>query len=202
MKIVLQIVLVFGSAVTCLAQATPPDAAPDLTVIRYNWSKERINWEGNPFSGPFESFEDMRRRRVDERRLERARGSGNVGEAAKVEREMRAEQVLNAKPPAPPRYGFIYKATVKNNSEKVIKAVDWDYVFVNGLSQEPPTRLEFTSDETIGAGKSKDLVVMTLQPPAKTVSVYALQKNERQGLDGYAVVMRIQFADGSEWKRP
>lgn len=200
MKIGLMFLLLLSVTVTIFAQASISEA-PDLAVVRYSWSKERINWEGNPFSGPVESFEDVRRRRVDERRLERAKGSGNIGEAAKVEREMRAEQVINARPPAPPRYGFIYKVTVKNTGTKAIKVVDWDYVFVNGTSEDPPTRLEFTSEENIGIGKTKDLTVMTVQPPAKTVSVYALQKNERQGLDGYAVVIRIAFADGTEWKR-
>ena len=97
------------SGVVSAQSPVAPPAGPELTVIKHSWTKERINWEGDPFGGSVESFDDVRRRRVDERRVERARGSGNIGEANKVERESRAERVIKERPPAPPRYAFLYK---------------------------------------------------------------------------------------------
>ncbi len=191
--------LCFGSAVSAQSSAVPAEA-PALTVVKHSWTKERINWEGDPFGGPVENFDDVRRRRVDERRVERARGAGNIGEAAKVEREMRAEQVIKSRPPAPPRYAFLYKISVTNTSEKTIKAIDWDYIFFSSNTQSETGRLEFTNAEKIGPGKSKELHVMARKPPAKTVSVYALDKSERQGLDGQVVIMRIEYTDGSVWQ--
>lgn len=188
------------SAVTAQSTAVPPDD-PELTIVKHSWTKERINWEGDPFGGPVENFDELRRRRVDERRVERARGSGNIGEAAKVERETRAEQVIKSRPPAPPRYAFLYKVFVQNTSNKKVKAIDWDYVFFSSKTEEI-ARLEFTSEEKIGPGKTKELSVTARQAPAKTVSVYALDKSERQGLDGQVVVMRIEYTDGSVWQRP
>ncbi len=187
-----------------VATAQSPEvltAAPELTIVKYSWTKERINWEGDPFGGPVESFDDLRRRRVDERRIERARGTGNIGEAAKVERETRAEQVIKARPPAPPRYAFLYKVVFQNTSSKTIKAIDWDYVVANSKTQETE-RLEFAHDSKIEPGKTKELSVTARKPPARTVSVYALDKNERLGLDGQVVVVRIQYTDGSVWQRP
>lgn len=192
--------LCLGSVVTTQSPAVPTDA-PELTIVKHSWTKERINWEGDPFGGPVENFDDLRRRRVDERRVERARGSGNIGEAAKVERETRAEQVIKSRPPAPPRYAFLYKAFVQNTSNKTIKAIDWDYIFSSSNADVETTRLEFTSEEKIGPGKTKELSVTARRPPAKTVSVYALDKNERQGLDGQVIVLRIQYTDGSVWQR-
>lgn len=173
-----------------------------VAVVKHSWTKERINWEADPFSGPVENFDDMRRRRADERRLERARGSGNIAEAAKVEREMRSEQVIKARPPAPPRYVFHYKVSVKNNTDKTIKSIDWDYVFFSANTQSEAGRLEFTSEEKIGPGKSKEINVMARKPPAKTISVYALDKRERQGLDGEIVIVRVEYTDGTVWQRP
>jgi hypothetical protein len=192
--------LCFGSVVFAQSPSVATDL-PELTVVKHSWSKERINWEGDPFGGTVETFDDLRRRRADERRVERAKGTGNIGEAAKVERETRAEQVLKSRPPAPPRYAFLYKVSVQNTSTKTIKAIDWDYVFSSGTSEDT-TRLEFTSEEKIGPGKTKELSVTARKPPAQTISVYALDKSERQGLDGQVVVMRIQYSDGSVWQRP
>jgi hypothetical protein len=187
------------------AQSVSPATSepPDAVVVKHGWSKERINWEGDPFGAPVETFDDLRRRMADQRRVDRARGSGNVGEVAKVEREMRSEQVIKAaQPPAPPRYGFLYRASVKNTGGKTISAVDWDYVFLNSDTQVEIGRLQFTSDEKIGPGKSKELNAMSRKPPAPTVSVYALGKNERQGLDGQVVLVRIEYTDHTIWQRP
>lgn len=187
-----------------VASANGPVASIDapVAVIKHSWSKERINWEGDPFGGPVENFEDMRRRRVDERRVERARGSGNVGEANRVEREMRAEQVIKARPPKPPRYVFLYKLTIKNTSDKTIKLIDWDYVFFSANTQSEAGRIQFTSEEKIAPGKNKEIQAMASKPPARTISVYALDKNERQGLDGQIVIMRVEYSDGTVWERP
>lgn len=191
-------------AVAAQAQSVSPAISepPDVVVVKHSWSKERINWEGDPFGGPVETFDDLRRRMADQRRVDRARGTGNVGEANKVEREMRAEQVIKARPPAPPRYGFLYKVSVKNTGERTIKVVDWDYFFFNGTTQSETGRLQFTSEEKIGSGKNRDLNAMSRKPPAPTVSVYALDKNERQGLDGQVVLVRIEYTDGTVWQRP
>ncbi len=191
-------------AVAAQAQSAPPPISEptDAVVVKHSWSKERINWEGDPFGGPVETFDDLRRRMADQRRVDRARGTGNVGEASKVEREMRAEQVIKARPPAPPRYGFLYRVSVKNMGAKTIKLVDWDYVFFDGATQSESGRLEFTSEEKIGPGKNKELNAMSRKPPAPTVSIYELNKNERQGLDGQVVLIRIEYTDGTVWQRP
>ena len=192
--------LFLSSAVSAQAPAIQTDA-PELTILKHGWTKERIDWEGNPFGGTVESFEDFRRRTIDERRLARAKGSGNTGETTKLERENRVEQVIKSRPPAPPRYAFLYKVVIQNTSNKTIKSIDWDYVVSNSKTQETE-RLEFAHDTKIAPGKTKELNVTARKPPARTVSVYALDKNERQGLDGQVVVVRIQYTDGSVWQRP
>ena len=191
--------LVLGSGV--VAQSPAPSTDLSVTIVKYSWSKERINWEGDPFAGAFESFEDVRRRAVDARRVERARGSGNMGEAAKVEREMRAEQVIKARPPKPARYAFVYKVGIKNDSDKTITEFDWDYVFFDAATGAEIGRRQFTGVEKIGPGKSKELTFQVSSPPAKTISVYALDKNERRGLSEAVVLVRVAYTDGSVWLR-
>lgn len=184
------------------AQLISSPEVSDVVVVKQSWSKERIGWEGDPFGSPVETFDDLRRRMADQRRVDRARGTGNVGEANKVEREMRSEQVIKARPPAPPRYGFLYRVSLRNTGEKTIKAVDWDYIFIDSTSQIVTGRLEFTSEEKIGPGKSKQISAMSRRPPAATVSIYQLDKTERQGLDGQVVIVRIEYTDGTVWQHP
>lgn len=192
------------AAVTVQGQSATTDVqvSSDVTVIKFSWSKERINWEGDPFGGPVENFDDVRRRRVDERRVERAKGLGNIGEANKVEEEMRAEQVIKSRPPAPPRYAFLYRASVKNTGAKTIREIDWDYVFLDTVTGEELGRREFTSTENIAPGKSKELSFTINKAPAQRISVYALDKKERQGLTEKLNIVRVQYSDGSVWPHP
>jgi hypothetical protein len=183
-------------------QQQQPQSPPGLTIVKHSWSKERINWEGNPFGGTVENFEDVRRRMADQRRVDRARAAGNTGEAAKVEREMRAEQVIKSRPPSPPRYSFLYKISIRNTGEKTFKEIDCDYVFTDSATGAEVGRRQFTAVERIGPGKQKEFTFFSPSPPTHTVSVDKLNKRERDTISGHVVVIRILYADGSVWPQP
>jgi hypothetical protein len=195
------LILCLGGAVQ--AQSAAPSAdAPDVAIVKYSWMKDRLNWEGDPFGGTVENFDDIRRRMVDQRRMERARGEGKTGEALKIEREMRTEQVLKARPPKPARYAFSYSLSVKNTGSKTIKEIDWDYVFFDAITGAELGRREFTAVEKISAGKNKQLTFLITAPPTQSISVHALNKKERDGLIEQVVIMRVLYEDGSVWNRP
>ncbi len=190
------------------AQGSPPAqvaaaaAPPDLVVLKYSWAKERINWERDPFAPTVEGMNDVRRRQGDLRRAERARGGGNTAEAAQVDQQQRAEQVIRARPPAPPRYAFHYKISVRNAGQRAIKEIDWDYVFTDAATGETLGRREFTGVEKIAPGKEKELNFLTVSPPAQRISLQSLNKKERDGMSEQVVVVRILYDDGTVWKRP
>ncbi|MDT7807702.1 MAG: hypothetical protein QOJ70_1515 [Acidobacteriota bacterium] len=193
----------------CLGASTQsqlPDAASvdagGVVVVKFNWSKERIEWESDPFSGTTESFSDMRRRAADDKRRERAQASGNIGEANKIEREARAEQVIKARPPAPPRYAFLYKATVRNAGAKTVKEFDWDYVFFDAETRQELGRRQFTSAAKIAPGKTREFSFTVPAPPTQKIGVQALDSKERDGLSEQVFVVRILYDDGTEWHRP
>ena len=185
------------------ASASAASALPasGVEVLKYSWSKDRIGWESDPFGGPVDSFDDIRRRNADTRRVERARATGNLAEAAKVEREMRSEQVIRARPPKAPRYAFTYKLSVRNSSPKAIKEIDLDYVFYDAATGQELDRREFTGVEKIGPGKGKELIFLVGTPPTNRISVHSLGKNERDGLREDVVVVRVLYADGTVWQR-
>jgi hypothetical protein len=202
MRILALCCLFLALAGAARAQSPAAAAPPDVAVEKYSWSKERIGWEGDPFGGPVEGFDDVRRRHVDQRRLERARAVGNIGEANKVEREMRAEQVIKARPTAPPRYVFNYKVSLRNNGAKAIREVDWDYVFYDVTSGQELGRRQFTGVEKIAPGKHKELSFLVSSPPTQSISVYSLGKKEREGLREQVVLVRILYEDGTVWQPP
>jgi len=63
-------------------------------------------------------------------------------------------------------------------------------------------RHQFTSDETIKPGKSKEVSVLYLKPPVKTVDARSLKEKEKDSFTGRFVIARLQFSDGSVWQLP
>ncbi len=185
------------------AQQSSAPAPPAVEVVKFGWSKERVGWERDPFGGPVENFDELRVRARNERRILDAKRAGNTAEVDRIERESRADAANIAKlrdEKGPPRYGFMYKAAIKNNGAQAIKSIDWDYIFLDAATGDELGRHQFTSDERISPGKRKELQVFIARPPTKTVSAYALNSKERVGLDERVLLVRVVYADGTTWE--
>jgi hypothetical protein len=190
-RAIIVLLLVLFAAMNISAQ-TPPASVmpPDVQIIKNSWSKERINWEKNPFGTTEGFFEDVRNR------ASRERSSSSV----MIERNRREQQ--KERPPAPPRYAFHYKLSIYNAGLKAIKEIDWDYVFTDSATGTESGRRQFTSVEKIAPGKRKELSILVSSPPTQTISVYALGKNERDGLGEQIIISRILYTDGTSWQAP
>ena len=197
MKVLVVLISIFVVAGVAQAQS---DSAVEL--VKYSWSKERLNWEGNPFGGPNENFHQMQFRARSEKRVSDAKRS-NSPEVGKFEKEAKADAAIveNAnKQSAPPRYYFMYRASMKNLSTKAIKEIDWDYIFLDDATGEELDRRQFTSVQNIGPGKQKDLTFTLPTPPTRRVSIYSLDKKERNGIGERVIIVRVTYADGSVWE--
>ena len=190
------LLLVSGVAVG-QSPSAPPDAAA-LEVLKFSWSKERINWEHDPFGGPIENFDEMRARSRSERQVQGAKQGGKVQQDAKAD----AANLALLHQTTPSQYVFTYKTTVRNLSNKTIKSVDWDYIFLDKSTNTELGRQQFTSEERIGPGKSKELIVAIRKPPTHTISVTALNKGEGDSLMGRIVILGVQYSDGTAWQAP
>ena len=168
---------------------------PGVEVVKSSWSKVRIGWERDPFGGPLENFDEMRSRVRNERRI--AQGGGE-----RAKREAKADEANLAKQreKPPSQYYFIYKAKLKNTHTSAITQIDWDHVFFERGTENEVGRQEFTSDEQIGPGKTKELTVTITSPPTRTISVTSLNLEERDRLSEKIVLVRVQFADGRVWQ--
>ena len=168
-----------------------------MEIMKSSWSKVRIGWERDPFAGPLENFDEMRSRARNERRV--AQGGG---ERAKREAKADDANLARQREKAPPQYYFIYKTKIKNNHTSAITQIDWDHVFYERGSENEVGRQQFTSNEQVGPGKTKELSVTVTSPPARSVSVTSLNLEERDRLSEKIVVLRVKYADGSEWQMP
>lgn len=186
------------------AQAPASSTAPDVEVVKFSWSKERLNWEQNPFGGPNENFHEMQFRTRSEKRVSDAKRSGTTGQQATAEREAKADAAIiqaGRQSSGPARYYFIYKASLRNSSTKPIAEIDWDYVFVDSATGQELGRHQFTSTKIIAPGKSKELSFSLSAPPTRRISVSALNKHERSGVLDQVVVVRVKYADGTVWQQ-
>lgn len=195
-----------AAAAVCAQTQQPAESQPDasgVAVVKFGWDKERINWERDPFGGPVENFEEMRVRARNEKRIDDAKRGGSP-EVDRIRREARADEALleMARRKGPPRYGFRYKLSVRNEGAKAVRELDWDYVFTDSATNEELGRHKFTSEGRVAPGKGKDFSFFIPNPPTMRVSAYALDsKNERAGLQERVVLVRVVYEDGTVWQR-
>jgi hypothetical protein len=172
--------------------------ASSIEVLKFSWSKERIGWEHDPFGGPIENFDEMRARTRSERQVQGAKQGGKVQQDAKAD----AANLALLHKTTPSQYIFTYKTTVRNLSTKTVKVVDWDYVFLDKSTNTELGRQQFTSEEKIGPGKSKELIVSLKKPPTHTISVTSLNKGEADSLSGRILILGVHYSDGTSWQAP
>jgi hypothetical protein len=199
------LLLVLGMSISQQQSTVAPQESAGPEVVKFSWSKERIGWERDPFLGPVENFDEMRSRVRNEKRVDDAKRGGNSTGAEQVRREARADAANLARQRESkntPRYMFVYKARVKNNETNPIMAIDWDYIFLERGTENEVGRQQFTSEEQIGPGKTKELVVTIPTPPTHTISVMSLNKDEQEQLTGKVVLVRVKYADGRIWQSP
>ena len=198
MRTGIAIAILILSASMNFAQTGTTPAHGDVLIVKYDWSKERINWTGDPLSVPNESYNEMRDRVRTERRGQGTALQQRANRDAQQERKAQKEQRRSANPP---RYVFRYLLTVHNTGPKDIVEIDWDYVFSDEKTGENLGTHEFTSVEKIGAGRKKVLSIRASAPPTQTISAHALGSDERSGLVGRVMILRILYEDGTVWTR-
>jgi hypothetical protein len=178
------------------------DAASPLVVIKFSWEKERIR--PRPSTATLASQDELIQQSRREQQLQAARNAQQKGASSRLETQMGNHQdaKVKAQQTELPRDGYRYKVSLRNEGLKTIKSIDWDYYFVDPVTNQELARHQFTSDETIKPGKSKDISVLYLKAPVKTLDARSLGKKETAALTAQVVIVRLQFSDGSVWQRP
>jgi hypothetical protein len=174
----------------------PAQTPPDVEVLKFNWSRETVGWEKDPFKRPIESHEDMQRRERASRRPD-------------PRRTVNAEETIRSRQKGPTTHEYRYKVTVKNTGTKIIKSVDWDYIFLDASGENIIGYHQFTSDEKIEPGKIKQLTIITSSPPVRIVDAGETEGKapetakavavKGETVKGQVVIKRIEYKDGTVW---
>ena len=193
-------------ALFVICAASHPIVAQDtdnpLVIIKFGWEKERIS--RIPSMAPLASQDELIQQSRREQQLAAARNAQAKSTTAKLETQISNHQEAKAKAQQTelPRDAYRYKVTLRNDGAKTIKSIDWDYYFVDPVTNQELARHQFTSDDTIKPGKSKEVSVLYLKPPVKIVDARSLRRKEKAFFVAQVIIARLQFSDGSVWQRP
>jgi len=178
------------------------DAGSPVVVVKCSWNKERIR--PRPSVASLASQDELIQQSQREQQLAAARNAGDRGKVARLETQITNHQQAKAKAQQTelPRDGYRYKVTLRNDGERTIKSIDWDYIFIDPITKQELARHQFTSDERIKSGKSKEVSVLYFISPVKTVDARLLKKKDAVPFIEQVIVARIQFSDGSVWQHP
>ena len=78
--------------------------------------------------------------------------------------------------------GFTYQTRVRNESQKIIEIVFWEFQFAEAANPGNLARRQFLCGVDIRPGKEKDLEGFSLSGPGEVVSVETLQDKKGQNI--------------------
>lgn len=198
MKVLVLTVLL---ALTPVLQQQPPFVEreePDLQVVKFTWTKFRAyNDLIHSASDPGPSMNEPISINPTPPR--------NESQAVKNRRDMnerRAEMSATVKAAKQPQQRdsdrFLLQLEVKNAGTKVIKSMVWEY-------QPSAKTADYDLRQYVCAfkAKPKETKKFRLVSPSNPVKVIQAdaQAETGQSKDGEVVINRIEYADGSVWKR-
>ena len=162
----------------CLAQTSANHQLPDdIKVLKATWQYGFVE-PGNLRVGD------------PERHLEQNRAKGQLGPLDYETTLLRRPGNNNAA-----------VVTIHNDGSKAIKAIRYDFIFVNTENGKEWLRYKFRNRVRVGTGETKTLTNFVVD--GKSVAFRPPGVNPETGVNSEirVVINRIKYADGSVWQR-
>lgn len=198
LKSVLLLVLLAGGAAAQVSSTTPD--TPDMEVLQITWRRVDYNPKLNDRAIPNPERDQIRA--VNSARIQQAIQDrrNNPGQTA--------SPVLLREPPTPepppvirPWTGYVYDFKVRNTGTKTIRKVEWEYLFSDPGTKRKVGRRSYKSKVKILPGAVADLSVRSSLPPIGTIDARRAASGQSDQSPEQMVIQRIEYADGSVWKR-
>jgi len=186
--------LVLTTLILLIPFQQPPTAdreEADLMVLKFTWARQRQNQDliqgvqdpGPPLNDPVslklpqrnEPVEITKRKDMQERRDALARAEQN-----------------GSKSSTPRQDYYLMRLEMKNVGEKTIKSIVWEF---QPLAQAGYDVKQYVCAIKAKPKENKTLELVTPSAPVKVVSV------DKKSQDGKVVMNRIEYSDGTVWKR-
>ena len=197
------LLLLLGAPAAAQSETPAPASAPEthgLSVVKTNWHKRYYNpaLEEDPLRGANDAIHLERARRQTQRdnaaRQQQGRGPRRMPTQT-------IEGVL-ADARSENRDYYVYEVKVLNTGTKKIKALVWEYVVFDPVTQREVGRHSFETKAGIDLGKGKTLVGWSTLPPAGIVDARKPEKETRTQFTERVDIRRVVYEDGAVWERP
>lgn len=164
----------------------------DLAVVKFSWSRYRQNSDlihGADDPGP--SMNEPVSVKQPERKNEPAEIKSRRDVQERRADLMNAEQ--NAKTLPPQRDYYMLRLELKNVGQNITKSIVWE--FQPTVQTADVEAKQYVCKMKAKPNESKVFELMSPVAPVKVVSV------DKKAQEGKVVINRIEYADGSVWKR-
>ncbi len=213
----LLLLLLAAAPFAASAQTPAPAQAPSgVSVLKYNWRNAtyRPGWDSSGMSAVDRSVEDLRTSGSHDLGTPRVanpipspagRQRDRVEDraAAGASTEGRREEHTASRPSGPRgrKEEYTYQIQIKNAGEATIEAVDWEYLFLDGLTGGEMARHRFQSFRRAKPGKSLTLSGTSAAPPTRVVNASAARNGMDSLFEERIVVRCVAYSDGTvRWR--
>src|SRR5262245_1131637 len=171
--------------------ATVNSEEADVVVLKFSWSKYHQNDLIHSASDPGPALNDP----VSMTRQPAKNEPQEITNRRDIQERRAALRVAeeNAKPSGPVPNYYIMRMEVKNVGPNTIKNIVWE--FQPAVVDEAAELRQYICTVKAKPNESKAFELMTPSAPVRVVSA------NKKSQDGKAVINRIEYADGSVWKR-
>ncbi len=190
------------------AQALIPDSP--VMVIESSWERAR---QTRKKTEPAPSSAPERMRTSNDRNFSREvlnqlpKGATDPRETTIDARRGALEKVVqDSQDPVPDNStGYFYIAKMRNDSEKKIDVIFWEYRFIELANPSNVVRRQFLCAANLKPGEKRDLSAFSLLGPSEVISAESLADITQKLFDEKVTVNRIEYSDDSiiqrsDWK--
>jgi hypothetical protein len=97
--------------------------------------------------------------------------------------------------------GFLYSATVRNDSSKTVKVVYWEYRFAELANRTNVGRRQFLCSVNLKKGGEMELRAFSTLGPTDSITVKSLAKKDEKHFDEKVLINRIEYSDDNILQR-
>ncbi|MBK9153924.1 MAG: hypothetical protein IPM25_06860 [Chloracidobacterium sp.] len=194
-SIVLSILLILVAVHIPAQSPASSSPEPDLEVLQKKW---RVDYKNKALERDIVS-EAAERAREDAQRREIERMNEILREQGMPTKDIPVRPLRRDTGRPGNTVAYTYSVKLRNRGKIGIRAIEWEYVFLDPGTKEELGRRRFSSKSTIGPGRTKSLVVRSTIPPTGTIDAGNVnQKREDRYLE-QIVIVGVVYADGSRW---
>jgi hypothetical protein len=90
---------------------------------------------------------------------------------------------------------YVYRVTIQNGSAKTITAVEWDYVFIDPVTQAEVARHHFQSREQIRPGRKGSLDGRSTTPQTRVIPAEAAARDAQHPFVERVIISSVSYAE-------